>query len=64
MLTDQTDLTADDVLCIMTNDSLVHLEIADESITPLVVVGTHSEIYDTDLNDYDCNDNYGTVMVT
>ncbi|WP_321364506.1 hypothetical protein [uncultured Celeribacter sp.] len=64
VLTDQTDLTADDVLCIMTNDSLVHLEIADESITPLVVVGTHSEIYDTDLNDYDFNDNYGTVTVT
>ncbi|WP_417279851.1 hypothetical protein [Celeribacter sp.] len=64
VLTDQTDLSPDDVLCLMTNDSLVHLEIADESITPLVVVGTHSEIYDTALNDYDFNDNYGTVTVT
>lgn len=64
VLTDQTDLTADDVLCIMTNDSLVHLEITDESITPLVVVGTHSEIYDTNTGDDDFNDDYGTVTVT
>ncbi len=64
VLTEQTDLTADDVLCVMTGDSAVHLEITDESITPLVVVGTHSEIYNTDLDDYDFNDNYGTVTVT
>ncbi|NIY80620.1 hypothetical protein HCZ23_14235 [Celeribacter sp. HF31] len=64
VLTDQTDLSADDVLYLMTNDSLIHLEITDESITPLVVVGTHSEIYDTNADDYDFNDNYGTVTVT
>lgn len=64
VLTEKTDLSEDDVLCLMTGDSAVHLEITDESITPLVVVGTHSEIYNTDLDDYDFNDNYGTVTVT